>query len=899
MKTMKKLLVAFVVVCMVIVLPNFLAMANNTPYVPQEGNGTEDAPYWLDQGPATQYQVAIPAGETIYAMAFGTAGYDIIVPNSLVTVTYNGEVYEAEDGLVTVPTVADPISPKAPIYFQLTNTHTEGLTVIVAFDAPPAELGTADNPEVLVEAIGGTAALKEGDQDGYYYSYVATGEGQVIFEVYGAPEGIEYDLVVTNMRSYAQRTLMADSVTDDYGTHVAIDVREGDELQIQVVVLPDMDNGWKIAAADIAWGGYFQEKVGTAGNPISLEDMTTTQKVPAGASLYYSTYYFGTTMTITAENAFAVLYGEEEINSIDGVVSFDIPAPQGMGRPQPVIFEIVNESTKELTCEVEFAYPDGHQENPKEIVDDDVYNATVAAGTQGYYYTFTAPADGQFSISIWAADENENTLGWFYTMSNLTARKYGDNHHSDDDPCVDGETLDVKKGDEIIIIVNTYDPENPWAPPAGIVSIYATFVYPEGSESNPIAPEDLVTTHKVPTGTTYFQTYNFGTTMLVTAKGEFIVVLDEKEYVAVDGVATVEIPASTGMGRPMAAVFQIVNKGTEELECEIEFVYPKGDCNNPDEVEAGKHEADIKEGAGEYHYNWIATEDGMLTISISSDKGWQYVVNNMTSYDYGDYYTSADETVVSTLVIEVKKGDVIEIKVVTFDSENPWAAPAGKVVTNLAFEKAKVVAGETLETVIGSINDATEGTKEPIELPAYDKETGDVTATVLPSDVLEAAKGKDVSVLMNMGKYSWLVNGKDITDTTPINLEVALDVNVIAKELVDAIAKGNTTYQISLSHDGDFGFKATLNTVIGKDYAGKNAVLYWNNDGKLEKAGECKVAEDGSVAYVFEHASDYVVVVEDTTVIDPTGDASTMIYVILLMGVALVGAGFVAKKRFA
>ena len=35
-------------------------------------------------------------------------------------------------------------------------------------------------------------------------------------------------------------------------------------------------------------------------------------------------------------------------------------------------------------------------------------------------------------------------------------------------------------------------------------------------------------------------------------------------------------------------------------------------------------------------------------------------------------------------------------------------------------------------------------------------------------------------------------------------------------------------------------------------------------------------------------------------VIEGTGDfSSTMIYVIVLMGAALVGAGFVAKKRFA
>ena len=140
-------------------------------------------------------------------------------------------------------------------------------------------------------------------------------------------------------------------------------------------------------------------------------------------------------------------------------------------------------------------------------------------------------------------------------------------------------------------------------------------------------------------------------------------------------------------------------------------------------------------------------------------------------------------------------------------------------------------------------------------------------ADIVPVEVLKAAKGHNVDVVLDMGGYSWTINGKDIkaSNLKDINLKVEMNTNVVPSGAIANLANGKDTQQISLRHEGDFGFKATLTMKAPEKEAGKFGNLFWyDSNHTLVFIDSNKVAADGSLSLEFSHASDYVIVYGDT-----------------------------------
>ena len=72
------------------------------------------------------------------------------------------------------------------------------------------------------------------------------------------------------------------------------------------------------------------------------------------------------------------------------------------------------------------------------------------------------------------------------------------------------------------------------------------------------------------------------------------------------------------------------------------------------------------------------------------------------------------------------------------------------------------------------------------------------------------------------------------------------------------------TVQITLAHNGEFGFTMTLTAPLGKENAGYWANLYhYNEDAEaLNFEAAAKIDEDGSVTIPFSHASQYAIVID-------------------------------------
>lgn len=171
---------------------------------------------------------------------------------------------------------------------------------------------------------------------------------------------------------------------------------------------------------------------------------------------------------------------------------------------------------------------------------------------------------------------------------------------------------------------------------------------------------------------------------------------------------------------------------------------------------------------------------------------------------------------------------------------------------------------EEIDNAVDEVKNAAKGEKVTVDMK------DNVT---LPVEVLESARGKDVEVVFNMGAYSWSINGLDITADTlkAINLEVKLDANAISADVVKTLAGDRPTMQLSLSHNGEFGFKAKLQFNLGAEHKGKYGNLYYyNKDGKLEFMNAGKIDENGNVSLEFTHASDYVVVIDEKSMAEDT-----------------------------
>ncbi len=140
-------------------------------------------------------------------------------------------------------------------------------------------------------------------------------------------------------------------------------------------------------------------------------------------------------------------------------------------------------------------------------------------------------------------------------------------------------------------------------------------------------------------------------------------------------------------------------------------------------------------------------------------------------------------------------------------------------------------------------------------------------ATVVPGNVFDTLRCKDVTVVFDMGDgITWSVNGKEVTSdkTSDIDFSVKSDTENIPVDVINNITGERYSIQISLAHNGEFGFTAVLSINLGSGNAGQKATLYYYNGGTLELMCESEISADGTARLTFTHASDYLIVIGES-----------------------------------
>ena len=199
--------------------------------------------------------------------------------------------------------------------------------------------------------------------------------------------------------------------------------------------------------------------------------------------------------------------------------------------------------------------------------------------------------------------------------------------------------------------------------------------------------------------------------------------------------------------------------------------------------------------------------------------------------------------------------------------------------------------------------------------------------TVVPKDVIDSIKGKDTTLVLDMGNgLSWKIYGKDITDASgDIDFDVTAGADAgksIPVDVINNVTGERSSMNLTLAYDGEFGFTATLTVNMESKNAGLYANLFYYNEqtGELEFISAGQINADGNVELVFTHASDYTIVVDakimsdngqadnkaDETIPASKTDDSTSKYtwnntIIIIIGICImlivIGAVFYVRKK--
>lgn len=280
---------------------------------------------------------------------------------------------------------------------------------------------------------------------------------------------------------------------------------------------------------------------------------------------------------------------------------------------------------------------------------------------------------------------------------------------------------------------------------------------------------------------------------------------------------------------------------------------------------------------GVKNVKWIKTEE--LDELIKNG----YIINT----DTGSYYFEAD-------------AEVDDSVPPTDDNNGSTGGNNNQTTTdgNKGNNEGTKLSSDKIQEAVASITTAKAGDTYTVDMSE---------ATVVPKDVLEAAKGKDVDIVLDMNGYKWTINGNNIQadNLKDINLSVDTDSDAIPDDVISELAGNNPVKQISLAYSGDFGFKASLTYNIGSEYAGKYGNLYYyDSTGRMIFQNAGAIDADGNISLNFSHASEYAVVIADyadnsATSSIATGDSSPIVLyaVLCVMAIALAGIAAVTRKK--
>ncbi len=189
-------------------------------------------------------------------------------------------------------------------------------------------------------------------------------------------------------------------------------------------------------------------------------------------------------------------------------------------------------------------------------------------------------------------------------------------------------------------------------------------------------------------------------------------------------------------------------------------------------------------------------------------------------------------------------------------------------------------------------------------------------ATVVPGDILEIAREKDITITLQLDNgLTWTIDGSTITGGEIGNIDFGTTfgaedkpLNNIPVDVINKVTGEKSTIEVNLAYSGNFGFTAVLTANLNSSNAGYYANLFYYNPTTkaLEYVCSDVIAEDGTAKLTFNHASDYLIVIDDEDLskannkVDSsatTGDNAAIMAVVLMLMISATGFVVVNRKK--
>lgn len=586
--------------------------------------------------------VIVTMGQTILKLSESAEG----------NVKFHGD----KDQTVTIQVVAIPETGEEGTESLVYPAVTGTVTGVILPDP-----GAPENPAVLesVETI--SVTLEAGDSDGFTGQWTARYGGTLEIAAESIPENL--DVILKNTADdTAQR--LSESETG----LLCAEAEANDALTIQVLALPDEAGAY--ASGTVVLKGVFVADPGSSPeNPIQIADPTSGESfaMEARQTLYFSGMVHE--MVASVENAVGVTIhcGEETAwGDLTGTAQLELPEALS---EEPVVFSVTSKNKKELT--LKFAYPAGHARNPAQLALGESKVTLEENDTDGYLLSWTADCDGQLTVTVGGMG------GWQYRLDQGAP---GEIYTSVQEPVTASRTLEVKTGERVDLTLWTLAAETADTLPSGTLTVTASFFDPLlGTQAKPIRLENGSNSVTVPAGQSLYYAAQAEGMILTFAGQDVTLTHNGTEHLPENG--TLEL-----LCHGDKSLFCISNHAETDRTCKLDFAYPKGHRENPVPMVLGENTAVFTDGAiSGCAFGWTAESAGQLTVSMTENAGWQYILSNESTGVTGVVHTSADQPRESSAVLEVDKGDRVILIVNTFDLEHPLCTPAGEVSFTAAF----------------------------------------------------------------------------------------------------------------------------------------------------------------------------------------------------------------------
>lgn len=220
------------------------------------GAGSKSQPYLeTPNSNMTVKTVKVPAGKALYYDIYRVGGKYLTIYDDDAYVIYEGTRYNSSGGQVSFA-VGSALASDA-VSFQIGNSGSTAKSFEICF----YDLyGSYDNPEIISKMNGTeySTELYAGDDNGYYYKYIAEKNGTIRFYVKNSLDDFLFsatrNMASDGMLIPVQSTFVDGVKSDSSGNYIEVEVLKGETVMIAVSAYP---MGAYYPAVTVEWYGIY------------------------------------------------------------------------------------------------------------------------------------------------------------------------------------------------------------------------------------------------------------------------------------------------------------------------------------------------------------------------------------------------------------------------------------------------------------------------------------------------------------------------------------------------------------------------------------------------------------------------------------------------------------------